>query len=60
MLNDYLIDMDKNVIVKYKGEEIFNGIVSRLPSTILETVNEYGDPESVYYGEIPLSLDINT
>ena len=57
MLNDSLIDMDKSVIVKYDGKEVFNATVPRTSSTILKSIREYGDPESVYYGEIPLSLD---
>ena len=57
MLNDSLIDMDKSVIVKYDGKEVFNATVPRTSTTILKSIREYGDPESVYYGEIPLSLD---
>ena len=55
-LNDYLIDMDKKVIVKYLGDEVFNGIVSRKSTVISKSIKEYGDPESVYFGEIPVSL----
>jgi len=57
MLNDSLIDMDKSVIVKYDDKEIFNATVPRIASTILKSITEYGDPESVYYGEIPVSLE---
>ena len=60
MLNDTLVDMDKNVSVTYDGEEVFNGIVFRQSSTILETLKEDGDPKSVYYGEITISLEIDT
>ena len=60
LLNDYLLDMDKSVTVKYGGEELFNGIVMRQSSTILETVTDYGDPKSVYYGEIPISLEVGS
>ena len=60
MLNDYLIDMDKSVIVTYNGMEIFNEIVPRVSSTISETIKEYGDPTSVYYGEISISLEIDS
>ena len=55
MLNDYLIDMDRSVIVTFNGMEIFNEIVPRVQSTILETIKEYWDPTSVYYGEISIS-----
>ena len=57
-LNDYLIDMDKKVIVKYLGDEVFNGIVSRNSMVISKSIEEYGDPESVYFGEIPVSLKL--
>ena len=58
-LNDHLVDMDKRVIVRYLGEEIFNGIVPRSTMVILSSIEEYGDPESVYFGEIPISLKLN-
>jgi len=58
-LNDYLIDMDKNIIVRYKGLEIFNSIVLRNRNTIEKSIYEYGDPQSVYFGEIPISLNIS-
>ncbi|MEL1227152.1 MAG: dienelactone hydrolase family protein [Candidatus Neomarinimicrobiota bacterium] len=57
MLNDSLLDMDKRVIVKYDDKEIFNAAVPRTSSTILKSIREYGDPNSVYYGEIPISLE---
>ena len=58
-LNDDLIDMDKNIIVRYKGLEIFNSIVLRNRNTIEKSIDEYGDPQSVYFGEIPISLNIS-
>ena len=57
MLNDSLIDMNKSVIVKYDGKEVFSATVPRTSSTILKSISEYGDPKSVYYGEISISLD---
>jgi len=57
-VNDYLLDMDRNIIVKYMGVEIFNSIVFRNRNTIEESIDEYGDPKSVYFGEIPISLNI--
>jgi len=57
-LNDDLIDMDKKVIVKYLGDVVFNDIVHRDNKTISKSIKEYGDPESVYFGEIPISLKL--
>ena len=51
--------MDKKIIVKYMGDDIFNGIVSRNINTIEKSIKEYGDPEGVYFGEIPISLNIS-
>jgi len=59
MLNDDLIDMDKNVIVKYMGNTIYNGIVSRYGKIISDSIKEYGDPESVFYGQIDIELNIS-
>ena len=57
-LNDELVDMDKKVIVKYSGMEIFNDMVQRDSAVISTTIKEYGDPESIYLGEIPISLEL--
>ena len=57
MLNDDLVDMDKNIIVKYMGNIIYDGIVSRHKKIISDSIIEYGDPESVFYGHINIVLD---
>ena len=59
MLNDSLVNMDKSVSVKYLGEEVYNGIISRSIRTIKESIREYGDPELIFSGEIPISLGLN-
>ena len=56
MLNDDMIDMDKNIIIKYMGNEIFNAIIPRNVNTIQKSIREYGDPKSVYFGEVSISL----
>ena len=55
-LNDNLIDMDKKVVVKYRGKNLYNGYVSRNEKIIKDSILEYGDPQSIYYGQIFLSL----
>tara|TARA_B000000477_G_scaffold6335_1_gene5162 strand:- start:836 stop:1501 length:666 start_codon:yes stop_codon:yes gene_type:complete len=55
-LNDNLIDMDKKVVVNYRGKNLYNGYVSRNENIIKDSIVEYGDPQSVYYGQISLSL----
>lgn len=56
MLHDNLLNMDKEVKVVYKGKEIFKGYVPRTKDVILNSINDYGDPESIYYGKISVSL----
>jgi len=56
MLHDNLLNMDKEVKVVYMDKEIFKGYVPRTKDVILNSINEYGDPESIYYGKIPVSL----
>ena len=55
-LNDDLVDMNKEVIVKYRGNELYNGHVYRSKNVIEHSIMEYGDPNGIYYGEIHLSL----
>ena len=55
-LNDNFIDMDKKVVVNYRGKNLYNGYVSRNENIIKDSIVEYGDPQSVYYGQITLSL----
>ena len=55
-LNDKLLDMDKKVKVVYRDKEIFSGYVPRRKDVILNSINEYGDPTSIYYGEISVLL----
>ena len=56
-LNDNLIDMDREITVNYLGRQLFKGFVYRDIDIIKRSVREYGDPKSVYYGEIRLTLD---
>ena len=56
-LNDDLIDMDREITVNYLGRQLFKGFVYRDIDIIKRSIQEYGDPKSVYYGEIRLTLD---
>ena len=56
MLHDNLLNMDKEVKVVYKDKEIFKDYVPRTKDVILNSINEYGDPKSIYYGKISVSL----
>ena len=56
-LNDNLVDMDREITVNYLGRQLFKGFVYRDIDIIKRSIREYGDPKSVYYGEIRLTLD---
>ena len=58
-LNDSLLNMNKNVIVTYLDQEIFNDVVPRNSITISNSINEYGDPESIFFGELPITLNLD-
>ena len=47
--------MDKKVKVVYRDKEIFR-LCPRRKDVILNSINEYGDPTSIYYGEISVLL----
>ena len=49
--------MDREITVNYLGRQLFKGFVSRDIDIIERSIREYGDPQSVYYGEIRLTLD---
>ena len=55
-LNDNMLNMDEKVRVIFMDKEIFNDYVPRREDVILNSINEYGDPESIYFGEISVSL----
>ena len=57
-LNDSLINMDEKVKIFYKDIKIFNDYVPRKKDVILNSINLQGDPESIYYGEISISLGL--
>ena len=56
-LNDDLVNMDREITVNYLGRQLFKGFVYRDIDIIKRSIREYGDPKSVYYGEIRLTLD---
>ncbi len=57
-LNDELVNMNQLVKVKYKDKIIFEGMVKRDKSVLENSLKEYGDPNSFYYGEIPISITL--
>ncbi len=57
-LNDDLVNMNQPIIVKYMDKIIFEDLVKRDTSILENSIKEYGDPKSVYYGEIPISINL--
>jgi predicted esterase len=49
-LNDDMLDLDRPVTIKFKGEEVFRGRIPRTIETIHETVGAKGDPNLVFSG----------
>ena len=56
LLNDDFINMNKKVIINYRGTELFNGLVPRSKKVIERTMEEYGDPYGIYYGEVFITI----
>jgi hypothetical protein len=48
MLNDAMVDLDKEVIVKYQGSTIFEGTLSRSMVTMYNTLDGKGDPNLTF------------
>ncbi len=55
-LNDEIVDLDKEVVVKYKRKIIFKGIVTRTVGLMYQTIEERGDSRGCFSGEIEVDL----
>jgi poly(3-hydroxybutyrate) depolymerase len=51
-LNDAMMDLDKPVIIRLKGKEIFSGKVKRNAATIYSTIKEKMDPDLIFSVEL--------
>ena len=56
MLNDRLVDLDKDVSVRIQDKEIFKGKVQRSIRRVAETTISRGDPEMVFSAAIDLEV----
>ncbi|HYO22811.1 MAG TPA: hypothetical protein VER36_10425, partial [Flavisolibacter sp.] len=54
-LNDTMTDLDKPVVVRLKGKQIFNGKVKRSLETISFTIQERKDPDLVFPVELAIT-----
>lgn len=55
--NDQLANLDQPVVVTAAGKERFQGKLERNIATIAKTLEERGDPESVFSAETEVALD---
>lgn len=54
LLNDKLVNLSKNVIVRRNGQEVFNGPAAYSASAILESVADKMDPDMTFTARIDL------
>jgi hypothetical protein len=54
-LNDSMMDLDKPVVVRFKGKEIFRGKVNRSLNTIYNTIKERKDPGLIFSSELAIT-----
>ncbi|MFT5198917.1 MAG: pimeloyl-ACP methyl ester carboxylesterase [Planctomycetota bacterium] len=53
LLDETLVDMDKEVVVEYNGQEVFRGLAQRRLEVLFDTATS-GDPGRLYSCKIPL------
>ena len=56
LLNDKMLDLDQDVTVLYRGKTLYQGRVIRQRSVIERTLNERGDPTSLFCAEIVVKI----
>jgi pimeloyl-ACP methyl ester carboxylesterase len=54
-LNDQMMDLDKPVVVQFKGKEIFRGKIKRNLNTIYNTIKERKDPGLIFAAELAIT-----
>jgi hypothetical protein len=56
LLNDKMLDLDREVTVSYRGENIYQGRIARQRTVIERTLKERGDPTSLFCAEIVVNI----
>ncbi|MGO9923154.1 MAG: transglutaminase domain-containing protein [Isosphaeraceae bacterium] len=59
-LNDNMLDLDQPVIVNVEGKPLLTTRVSRKIAVLARTLDEYGDPRSVFADELTIDLPRST
>ena len=56
LLNDVMLDLDKEVIIKSGDKEVFRGLLPRTATTLERTLTERGDPDLVFAAEAAIAV----
>ena len=56
-LDDLMLDLDREVIVKHGERELFHGLVPRTVGVMARTLAERGDPKGIFCSEVVVSLE---
>lgn len=54
-LDDYIVNLDRPVVIVFNGREVFNGMVYRDERNIVESISCRLDPEYIYWGKVTVS-----
>ena len=55
-LDDRMVDLDSEVLVERDGKVLIKAAVIRMAGTLLRTLAERGDPQSMFDGEFQLNF----
>ncbi len=55
-VNDRMVNLDKDVTVTSHGKELYKGRIQRSIGTLANTLDERGDPQSIFSGQIVVKL----
>ena len=55
-LDDSMLDLDKEVVIKHQGRELYRAIPPRTIATLIETLTEREDPRGTWSAEVTVEL----
>ncbi|MEM9412340.1 MAG: dienelactone hydrolase family protein, partial [Planctomycetota bacterium] len=55
-LNDQLVDLDREIVIQYDGQELFRGRLNRTAAVIGNSLHERYDPKMVFCAEVTIEL----
>jgi len=56
-VNDHLLNLDEDIVVRSKGKELFRKRVERSIAMLSKTLDERGDPASIFSAEIVITFE---